>query len=136
MGNSLTRYLRVVRCANVMGALHEKDPERYPRDARSAFYMSPSDVEKASQEAEERGVLKPGVEKQLAFNIKLWETPFDRLLPSGKRSGEPMATLPPGTYCVDFASRLPLARDAERGIRREFVTSANKLWYEVKPGSP
>ena len=55
VGNALERYLRVVRCANEMGAMHEKDPERYPRDARSAFYMSPGDLEKASHEAEERG---------------------------------------------------------------------------------
>lgn len=55
VGNALERYLRVVRCTNQMGALHREDPERYPRDARSAFYMSPSDIEKVSQEATERG---------------------------------------------------------------------------------
>ena len=55
VGNALERYLRVVRCTNEMGALHEKDPERYPRDARSAFYMSQRDLESASRSADERG---------------------------------------------------------------------------------
>lgn len=55
VGNALQRYLRVVRCTNQMGALHREDPERYPRDARSAFYMSPSDIEKVNHEAEEAG---------------------------------------------------------------------------------
>ena len=55
VGNALERYLRVVRCSNEMEALHQKDPERFPRDARSAFYMSPKDIDHASQEAEARG---------------------------------------------------------------------------------
>jgi proteasome lid subunit RPN8/RPN11 len=55
VGNALERYLRVVRCANEMGALHKKDPKRYPRDAHSAFYMSHRDMETASASAQERG---------------------------------------------------------------------------------
>lgn len=55
IGNALKRYLRVVRCSNVMGARHKEDPEGFPRDASSAFYMHPGDIEKVSQEAQERG---------------------------------------------------------------------------------
>lgn len=32
---------RVRRCGNVQDELHEKDPDRYPRDARTAYYIDP-----------------------------------------------------------------------------------------------
>lgn len=35
---------QLVRCRNAQDDLHAKDPERHPRDARSAYYMDPADV--------------------------------------------------------------------------------------------
>jgi adenylyltransferase/sulfurtransferase len=35
---------RLVRCRNVQNDLHRRDPERYPRDARTAYYIDPSDL--------------------------------------------------------------------------------------------
>jgi proteasome lid subunit RPN8/RPN11 len=55
IGNALERYRRVVRCTNEMGALHNKDPQQFPRDARSAFYMSHKDLETATHSADECG---------------------------------------------------------------------------------
>jgi len=50
-GDASERYRRVVRCRNVMTALHQKDPAVYPRDGRAAFYMSEHDYIKALEEA-------------------------------------------------------------------------------------
>ena len=35
---------RLIRCRNVQDDLHRRDPERYPRDARTAYYIDPSDL--------------------------------------------------------------------------------------------
>jgi proteasome lid subunit RPN8/RPN11 len=35
---------RLVACRNVQDELHRRDPERYPRDARTAYYIDPSDL--------------------------------------------------------------------------------------------
>ena len=35
---------RVLRCRNVQNELHARDPERYPRDARTAYYIDPADL--------------------------------------------------------------------------------------------
>jgi len=35
---------RLVRCRNVQDDLHARDPERYPRDARTAYYIDPQDL--------------------------------------------------------------------------------------------
>ena len=55
IGNGAERYLRLVRCRNIMTALHQKDPDTYPRDGRAAFYMSEHDYLKALDEAEAAG---------------------------------------------------------------------------------
>lgn len=34
----------LVRCRNVQDALHRRDPARYPRDARTAYYIDPQDL--------------------------------------------------------------------------------------------
>lgn len=56
IGDDEERYRRLVRCRNVMTALHDKDPETYPRDGRAAFYMSEHDYVKALDEAEAAGM--------------------------------------------------------------------------------
>ena len=35
---------RLIRCRNVQDELHRRDPERYPRDARTAYYIDPADL--------------------------------------------------------------------------------------------
>ena len=35
---------RLVRCRNAQNELHARDPERYPRDARTAYYIDPKDL--------------------------------------------------------------------------------------------
>ena len=35
---------RLLRCRNAQDDLHAKDPDRYPRDARTAYYIDPRDL--------------------------------------------------------------------------------------------
>jgi len=35
---------RLLRCRNIQDALHAKDPERHPRDARTAYSIDPQDL--------------------------------------------------------------------------------------------
>jgi [CysO sulfur-carrier protein]-S-L-cysteine hydrolase len=35
---------RVLACRNIQNELHERDPERHPRDARTAYYIDPADL--------------------------------------------------------------------------------------------
>ena len=35
---------RIVRCRNIQDELHAKDPEKYPRDARHAYYIDQQDL--------------------------------------------------------------------------------------------
>ena len=35
---------RLVACRNVQNDLHARDPQRYPRDARTAYYIDPADL--------------------------------------------------------------------------------------------
>jgi adenylyltransferase/sulfurtransferase len=35
---------RLVACRNVQNELHARDPQRYPRDARTAYYIDPADL--------------------------------------------------------------------------------------------
>ncbi len=55
VGNSLERYLRLVRCRNDMTTKHQNDPTEYPRDGRAAFYMNEQEYLKAWRDAEEAG---------------------------------------------------------------------------------
>lgn len=61
VGNSLERYLRLVRCRNEMTAKHQQDRTTYPRDGRAAFYMNEHDYLKAWRDAEEAGELVTAV---------------------------------------------------------------------------
>lgn len=57
VGNSLERYLRSVRCRNIMTFLNQQDPTANPRDGRSAFFMNPHDYVQAAREAEQAGLV-------------------------------------------------------------------------------
>ncbi len=46
----------LIRCANIQNQLHEKDPETYPRDARTAYYMDPKDLMSIHRRAREEGL--------------------------------------------------------------------------------
>jgi proteasome lid subunit RPN8/RPN11 len=35
---------RLLRCRNAQNELHARDPQRYPRDARTAYYIDPKDL--------------------------------------------------------------------------------------------
>jgi len=35
---------RIIACRNIQDQLHRRDPERYPRDARTAYYIDPTDL--------------------------------------------------------------------------------------------
>ena len=35
---------RLMACRNVQNELHARDPERHPRDARTAYYIDPADL--------------------------------------------------------------------------------------------
>ncbi len=35
---------QLLACRNVQNALHARDPQRYPRDARTAYYIDPADL--------------------------------------------------------------------------------------------
>ena len=38
------RLRRIVRCRNIQDELHAKDPQRHPRDARTAYFIDPKDL--------------------------------------------------------------------------------------------
>jgi len=35
---------KLIRCRNAQNELHARDPQRYPRDARTAYYIDPKDL--------------------------------------------------------------------------------------------
>ncbi len=41
---SRTGRRRLLRCRNIQDQLHAKDPKRYPRDARTAYFIDPQDL--------------------------------------------------------------------------------------------
>jgi len=49
------RFGRAVRCQNEMTLRHDEDPAGFPRDNRSAYYMSARDVLAVTREAERTG---------------------------------------------------------------------------------
>jgi proteasome lid subunit RPN8/RPN11 len=48
-------YARRVGCLNAMNLRHDEDPQAFPRDARTAFWISPEDYLEACTEAGRRG---------------------------------------------------------------------------------
>ncbi len=49
------KYQTIHRCENIQNQLHEEDPVRYPRDARTAYVIDRSEAEKIFIEAKRRG---------------------------------------------------------------------------------
>ncbi len=49
------KYQTVHRCENIQNQLHEKDPVRYPRDARTAYVIDRSEAERIFAEVKKRG---------------------------------------------------------------------------------
>ena len=47
---------RVHRLVNIQNMLHAKDPETFPRDARTAYTMDPKELEAVLQQVESRGL--------------------------------------------------------------------------------
>ena len=43
-------------CTNIQNQLHEKDPESYPRDAKTAFNIDAAELMKIDKEARDRGL--------------------------------------------------------------------------------
>ncbi len=48
------------RCENIQNRLHEKDPETFTRDARTAFYIDPKEL---------MGILKDAQDKKLEIKV-------------------------------------------------------------------
>jgi proteasome lid subunit RPN8/RPN11 len=40
---------RLVACRNIQNELHAREPQRYPRDARTAYYIDPHDLRRIAQ---------------------------------------------------------------------------------------
>ena len=40
---------RLVACRNIQNELHAREPQRYPRDARTAYYIDPNDLRRIAQ---------------------------------------------------------------------------------------
>jgi proteasome lid subunit RPN8/RPN11 len=55
VGSDDTRYLRAVRCTNIMTQMHEKDRTLYPRKAHQAFYIDPKEWLSIQEQAEKDG---------------------------------------------------------------------------------
>jgi proteasome lid subunit RPN8/RPN11 len=54
-GDEGERYRLVVRCRNEMNQQHLKDPVRYPRDARQAYYITPEQCHQELRKEEKMG---------------------------------------------------------------------------------
>lgn len=55
LSDGARRFASVRACRNVMTKLHAEDPQKYPRDARSAYYIPEEDVLAICREAERSG---------------------------------------------------------------------------------
>jgi len=55
IGDEVERYQRVVRCHNDMNQRHTDDPQSFPRDATTAFWMRESDYQAAWESARAAG---------------------------------------------------------------------------------
>ena len=55
IGDEVERFREILRCRNEMTRCHQQDPESFPRDGRTAYYMNPQDLRKAEEEAGHAG---------------------------------------------------------------------------------
>jgi proteasome lid subunit RPN8/RPN11 len=56
VGDEREPFRSVHRCHNEMTAKHNKDPQEFPRDNHSAFYMSDADIAVVQREAQRSGM--------------------------------------------------------------------------------
>lgn len=56
LGDENARYQLVRPCENIMNQRHAANPLEYPRTAKTAFWMSETDYQKAEHEADEHGL--------------------------------------------------------------------------------
>ena len=56
LGSDQQRFGKLVRCRNEMNLRHAEDPQRFPRDGRSGFWMSEADAQRALEDAEASGL--------------------------------------------------------------------------------
>ena len=47
----------VCTCTNIQNKLHQENPKEFPRDARTAYNIDPSQIFKAHKEAREKGLI-------------------------------------------------------------------------------
>ena len=47
--------LRIRRCTNIQNDLHRDDPEKHPRDARTAYFIDPKELLAVTREVDEVG---------------------------------------------------------------------------------
>ena len=47
----------VFHCTNIQNKMHEKDPDSYPRTAKTAYLMDPQEQYKILREADEKGMV-------------------------------------------------------------------------------
>jgi proteasome lid subunit RPN8/RPN11 len=85
---------RVFPCRNVQNALHARDPVRFPRDARTAYYIAPEDLLEISRQ-ESRG-LAVSVIYHSHIDVGAYFSETDRR--QALYDGEP--TYPGATYVV------------------------------------
>jgi proteasome lid subunit RPN8/RPN11 len=77
----------VCPCRNIQQEQHQKDPERFPRDATRGFFMAPQDILSVPEEAKARGwVVK--VLYHSHPNEKAYFSETDRRSAEGLISGE------------------------------------------------
>jgi glutamate-1-semialdehyde 2,1-aminomutase len=85
---------RLLRCRNVQNDLHARDPERHPRDARTAYYIDPKDLLRIS-DFEQQGFSLAVIYHSHA-DAGAYFSPTDRR--QALVNGEP--TYPEATYVV------------------------------------
>ena len=53
--NGKREAIEVIPCQNIQNLLHQKDPERYPRNAKTAYTIDPKEMNRIQKEAVEKG---------------------------------------------------------------------------------
>src|SRR3989338_3122248 len=46
---------QVIPVRNLQNELHQSDPKRYPRDAKTAYVIDPKEIERIAREARDKG---------------------------------------------------------------------------------
>ena len=122
---------RLVRCRNIQDELHAKDPQRHPRDARTAYFIDPKDLLRIGRLEGE------GYEIAVIYHSHVdagaYFSPTDRQ--QAQIGGEP--TYPSATYLVTsvMAGRAEAVaafrwNSAERDFVQVHLHSDRWRWHE------